>query len=211
MLCLLALVIGCSAAAAATLETTTGEMAIDIKNTRVVFLPDPEPNLAISATFETAVPGDTVSGMLDVFNFATFPTDFETGRYVITMELRPAPLAAISLSLIGPDTFTATSFVPLLATFTYDADNGCGDSCGDVLGEFGSVPGLDNCVGGGGVATCEVAGRFNFTGNYAFGPGGITALTNVTVEPAAVPEPSSLLLMAFGSVAILLRRRHFSN
>jgi hypothetical protein len=182
-------------------------MAVDIKSVSVAFLPDPVPNLSITAPFETAMPGDTVNGVLEAFTFATFPTNFETGRYVITLELRPAPPSNIKLSLIGPDTFVAESFISLFATFAFNSDNGCGNSCGDVLGEFGSVPGIDNCIGGGGVATCEIAGPFNFTGNYVFGPQGVTALTNVTVAPAAVPEPSSLLFIAFGTVAILLRKR----
>jgi hypothetical protein len=192
-------------ASAATMFTTTGNLTLTIENNSVVFLPEPMPNLAITAPFETAMAGDTINGVIDAFNFATLPTDFETGRYVITLGLRPAPPSNISLTFHDPDTFDASSFVSLLATFNFVAANACGTSCGDVLGEFGSLPGIENCVGTGAVTTCVVASAITLTGNFVSGPQGLTELSDV--EVAAVPEPSSLLLIVSGAAVLLLRKR----
>jgi hypothetical protein len=189
---------------ATTISTTTGNLTLDLKGVPVVFVPDPVPNLTLTAALESVMAGDTVNGVLEGFNFATMPTDFDTGRYVITLQLRSAPPSDISLSFSGPDTFEGLSFISLLATFDFIADNGCGPGCGDVQGEFGSLPGFDNCVGGG-FSTCDVAGAFTFTGNYVLGAPGVSELTDVSV--AAVPEPSSLLLAVLGAAAMLVRKR----
>jgi hypothetical protein len=119
------------------------------------------------------------------------------------------------ITLTGPNTFEALLNVYFTASFSY-SDNGCGASCGDVLGEFGDIlgefgspPGLDTCDSGLGTASCEAGGPFLLSGFYAPGPGGgVAALVDVSISPTAIPEPSSLWLVALGAAGLLVRR-HF--
>jgi hypothetical protein len=188
------------------MPVTTGNLYIDIGDTSVVFMPDPVPNLMLTAPFETAMPGDTIHGTVDMFSFATMPTDFDTGLYTLTLAVRPVPPSPVHLTFTDPTKFEAFATVYLLATFNYEGDNGCGADCGDVLAEFDSIPGIENCATVAGISTCELIGQFYMYGNYTNGrTSGVTSLYDVQIS--AIPEPSSILLTAIGAAALLLRRR----
>jgi hypothetical protein len=213
---LLSLALACTMSGA-TLSTTTGNLTLDVEGSPLVFEPDPVPNLQITAPFETAAPGDTIAGVLDSFTFTTQPTNFATGLYVVTLGLRPVPTSTAIITVTGLNTFEAVLNAYLTASFSY-SDNGCGATCGDILGEFGdilgefgSLPGPTTCVTAPGTATCEVGGPYTLQGFYAPGPaGGVAALIDVNIAPAAIPEPSSLLLVGLGAAGLIVRRRFYN-
>jgi hypothetical protein len=189
-------------ATAATVETTSSGFPVDLSIQDVVFKPDAPDNVRVDADFEGATVGTPFPGVLQAFNFFTDPTVFNTGRYTVALGLRAAPQSAGSIILTGPDTFESIFTANLRASFAF-LGPGSGNGSGDVLGEFGNLPGFENCVNAA-VSTCNVTGVFTISGRYSSGPGGFELLD---VDVATIPEPSALLLWASGFAALFALRR----
>jgi hypothetical protein len=194
-----------SAVSAATVAATTDDFTVDLATRTVLFQPDAPPsNLEINADFEGATIGTPFAGVLERFNFFTPSTVFDTGTYVITLGLRAAPQSNGTITLTGPDTFESTFTANLNASFNF-LGPGSGSGSGDVLGEFGNLPGFENCVNAA-VSTCNITGNFTVSGRYSSGAAGFELL-EVNVEPAIIPEPSALLLWASGFAGLFALRR----
>lgn len=188
--------------AASTLTGSSGAVQLSIGGRAVNFSPDGAPNLAITGPFDTAVPGMPFAAELTQLDLASSPEVFTHGTYIIGLQLEPLTHSNGQVTATGPGAFSSFFDVFFAATFNMTAP-GSSDGSGDVLGEFGGLPGITNCINGAGVSTCEL--RTTLTIGGGFDAAGST-LTGVAVA-TGVPEPAAWMLLAPALLLGLRRRR----
>jgi hypothetical protein len=182
---------------AGTLTGLTGDLDLLLNGQTVTFSPTGGNNATIEADFAAATMGVPVPAELLMLDLGSTPTVFQHGTYIPGLQLEPLTHSLGHVTVTGPGTFSSSFGVFFAITFNFTGA-GSSDGSGDVLGEFGSLPGISNCINGA-VSTCElhkgivVSGNFETIGN---------TLSNVALS--ATPEPGTIWL---GGLALLLLGR----
>lgn len=184
---------------ASTLTGTSGNLDLVLGGNLVQFAPTGANNLTIVGPFAGAPVGVPFPAEVTMLNLVGPPVVFQQGTYIIGLQLKPLTNSLGTVTPTSPTTFSSFFDVFFAATFNKTGAGSSGNS-GDVLGEFGGIPGITNCVNGS-TPTCSLAQALTLTGSFDVAG---NALRDVTLAPAAVPEPgafslggSALLLLAF--------------
>jgi hypothetical protein len=182
---------------AGTLTGLTGDLDILLAGQTVTFSPSGANNATIEADFAGATMGVPVPAELLTLDLASTPVVFQHGTYILGLQLEPLTHSLGHVTVNGPGTFSSFFDAFFAITFNFTGA-GSSDGSGDVLGEFGSLPGISNCINGA-VSTCELhkgifaSGNFETIGN---------TLSNVALS--ATPEPATIWL---GGLALLVLGR----
>jgi len=182
---------------AGTLTGTSGDLNIALAGQVVTFAPDGPNNLTITGDFAGATVGVPFPAQITLLNLVSAPVQFMHGTYIIGLQLEPLTNSLGQVTETSGSTFTSFFDVFFDASFLFTAPGSLGGGdpdSGDILGEFGSLPGISNCVNGAGTSTCELRHALTVSGSFS-----ADLLRDVTVS--AVPEPATLLLA--GSALLL--------
>jgi hypothetical protein len=186
---LAALAVSAPGLTAATVSGTTSDIFLDLNVGELLrFGPLGSPNLTVEGPFETAVIGTPFAAQLNLLALESDALLLKTGTYLIDLEqTTPTPG---TVTLLNSNTFESRFTTSLTISFQHIGP-GSEDNTGDIQGEYGELLPVET--------TLVVQGA------YTSGPGGFEISDITLTQP--IPEPSSMLLLASATAALVMLKR----